>query len=77
MIGCKLPWTAGGSNMEGCSTIEHLTKYAQTIERMMYFGERRYYNMTKCPAPCNYYYYSMKQVHIFRDIEDNICLSKF
>ena len=52
--------------MEECSTIEHLTKYTETLQRMMYFGERRYYNMTKCRAPCNYYYYSTKQVHIKR-----------
>ena len=36
----------------------------------MYFGEARYFNITRCMAPCNYYYYSTKQVYFD-------CLSNF
>ena len=48
--------------MNNCNTTEHLTKYMQTMGGMMYFGEARYFNVTGCRAPCNYYYYSTKQV---------------
>ena len=63
MIGCKLPWTKVHDNKKGkCSTTEHLNEYTKTLEKIKYFGEARYYNMTKCIAECTYYHYTTKQV---------------
>ena len=50
--------------MDECNTTEHQTKYTQTLQRIMYFGEAKYFKLTGCMAQCNYYYYSTKQVYL-------------
>ena len=60
---CKLPWTSDkNKDMQVCSTNEHLMNFSTHSQSMMYFGESKYYQITKCLQPCKYYYFTAKQV---------------
>ena len=62
-IGCKLPWIKDNTtDTEECSTAEHLRQFYTVSEHMMYSGENRYYQMTGCVQPCDYYFYRAKEV---------------
>ena len=63
-MGCRLPWNKGNSSMTNCSTAEDLVKFYTLAEHMMYSGENRYYQMTGCEQPCDYYFYRAKQAII-------------
>ena len=63
-IGCRLPWNKGNTSLQNCSTAEELKKFYTLAEHMMYSGENRYYQMTKCEQPCDYFFYRAKQVRI-------------
>ena len=63
-MGCRLPWNKGNTSLQNCSTAEHLQKFYGLAEQMMYSGENRYYQMTGCEQPCDYYFYRAKQVMI-------------
>ena len=63
-IGCRLPWNKGNTSLQNCSTAEELKKFYTLAEHMMYSGENRYYQMTGCEQPCDYYFYRAKQVII-------------
>ena len=61
---CKLPWTSNENkqDMQTCHTNDHLMNFSTLSQSMMYFGESRYYQVTKCLQPCKYYYFKAKQV---------------
>ena len=61
---CKLPWTSDENkeDMQVCSSNDHLMNFSTLSRSMMYFGESKYYQVTKCLQPCQYYYFKAKQV---------------
>ena len=62
-MGCRLPWNKGNNSLQNCSTADHLKQFWTIAEHMMYSGENRYYQMTGCEQPCDYYFYRAKQVN--------------